>query len=452
MKIALTGVTGFIGRPLAIELARRGDEVIPLVRRIGTAADLPGRAVQWSSGGPRSEERLTGALRGADAIIHLAGHPVADARWSEEVRKKIRGSRVEGTREIVEAIAGLPESERPRTLVAGSAIGIYGDRGDEILTEASPRGSGFLADVVSDWEAEAVRAEALGVRVVRLRTGIVLGRDGGALAKMKPVVLGSGKQWMSWIHREDVIGFVLFALDHREIGGAFNLVAPSPARNADFTAAYARARNQDVRLRAPAFAIRAALGEMSRVVLDSARVSAGRILASGYRYRFDGLEDAFDDLFGGIEPGEERFSSVQFVPKPIEEVFDFFTRAENLETLTPPWLNFRIVGRSTAELGEGTQIDYRLKIHGVPVRWRSRIERWEPNASFVDSQVRGPYSKWRHTHRFEKLPGGTLVVDEVIYRTPGGEIGNFFGGPFVRKDVERIFAFRRAKIAELFRT
>jgi len=150
------------------------------------------------------------------------------------------------------------------------------------------------------------------------------------------------------------------------------------------------------------------------------------------------------------DPLAQVFKAEQFVPQPLEKVFAFFSRAENLETLTPPWLSFRITGKSTPEIGENTLIDYRLKIHGVPARWRTKILRWQPGVEFVDTQLKGPYALWHHTHRFEAVPGGTLMRDEVIYKVPGGRLGKLLLSWLIRRDVAQIFAFRQAKIEELF--
>jgi uncharacterized protein (TIGR01777 family) len=447
MKIVVTGATGFIGRAVVVSLARQGHDLVSVVRKSGSASDLPSKSVNWDSS-QDSPGDIASALKKADAVIHLAGEPVAKSRWGTEAKESIRSSRVLGTQKIVDALASLRADERPKILICGSAIGIYGDRGDELLTEEACAGQGFLSDVVKSWEAEAIRAEPLGVRVVRLRTGIVLGLGGGALEQMQPVVLGSGKQWMSWIHLDDVVSFIRFAIEESSVSGAFNLVAPNPETNASFTHLFSKAIGLGPALQAPSFALKVAMGEMSSILLDSTRVVPMRTTESGFKFRFERLSDALRDLYPA--PLEKRLSTTQFVPQKIEKVFDYFSRASNLEELTPPWLNFHIVGTSTQEMGTGTLIDYRLKIHGLPIRWQSRIEDWEPGKKFVDTQIKGPYKKWHHTHSFEEVAGGTLVRDEVIYRLPAGKVGSLFGSRFVKGDIEKIFSYRRTKIAEVF--
>jgi uncharacterized protein (TIGR01777 family) len=445
MNVAVTGASGFIGRELVYSLARRGHRVIALARDPGRLTGLPCEAVRWTINDSATIDEVLGRV---DAIVHLAGEPVGQGRWNDETRRRIRESRVLSTRAIARALIRSPEGRRCRALVCASASGLYGDRGDEPLTEASEPDSDFLASVVREWEGEARAAEPAGVRVVLSRFGVILGRDGGALEKMKPVVLGAGRQWVSWIHLRDAVAFLVRALEDPRFEGAYNVVAPNPVRNSELAASLARATGARLVPRAPAWVLRLALGEMSGVVLSSCRASAARAEQAGLRFEYPRLDDALAEIYPPSHRRESRFSATQFLPRPLPEVFSYFSRAENLEELTPPWLNFRIVSKSTPEITEKTLIDYRLRIHGLPVRWRSRIESWKPNESFVDTQLRGPYASWHHTHRFEAVAGGTLMHDEVFYRLPGGAPARALAEPWVRKDFERIFSYRRRRIAE----
>lgn len=276
MKIAITGSTGFIGKRLLSQLGHEGHECIALGRSLPD--DLR-------------------PLEGADAWVHLAGEPIASKRWSAEVKKRIYDSRIVGTRKIVAAIERLPSELRPKTLIAASAIGIYGDRGDETLSESSEPGRGFLSEVVRDWEKEALEAEKLGTRVVRIRLGVVLGAGGGALEKMKAVVLGSGKQWMSWTHLDDAVRFILFAIENKKIEGAYNLTSPQPVTNAEFAQSYGRATKALFTLPAPAFALKIALGEMSSMLLDSCRALPKRTVEAGFVFRYETLDAALSEVF-----------------------------------------------------------------------------------------------------------------------------------------------------------
>ena len=293
MNITLTGATGFIGQRLVRELVSRGDAVTILTRR--ARAGSPGvRYVEWDSVSPPAVD--------ADAVIHLAGEPVAQ-RWTAEVKARIRSSRVQGTRALVDGI--LAAQRRPAVLVSASAIGIYGDRGDEVLTETSRPGTGFLADVSVEWERESARAVAQGVRVVNPRIGIVLGSEGGALAKMltpfKAGVggrLGSGKQWMSWIHVADMVSLILFALDHDAAVGPFNGTAPAPVRNSEFTSELAGVLHRPGLLPVPGLALRAVFGEMSQVLLASQRVVPEKAERLGFQFRYPDLRGALLDVAG----------------------------------------------------------------------------------------------------------------------------------------------------------
>lgn len=259
---------------------------------------MPG-GVRLSAWDPAKGEPPADSLREADAVIHLAGEPVAQ-RWSAEVKRRIRDSRVTGTRNLVEALKKL--RQRPATLICSSAIGYYGSRGEEVLTESSGPGSGFLPEVCVAWEDEARAAETLGMRVVTVRTGIVLDTRGGALPRMLPPFkmgmggrLGSGKQWMSWIHLQDLAALYHLALT-QPVRGALNGVAPYPVNNADFTRALAAAVHRPAFLPMPGFALHVLFGEMADVLLASQRVAPKAAEAAGFRFRFPQLEPALADL------------------------------------------------------------------------------------------------------------------------------------------------------------
>jgi hypothetical protein len=302
MHVVITGATGLIGRPLARALVTAGHDVTALTRNVARAERLlPVRCIgkEWSPTGPVAPD----LLRGVDAVVHLAGEGVADRRWTTERKQTIRDSRVYGTRALVDAMASLPNTERPRVVVSASAIGYYGDRGDEQLDERSPPGRDFLAEVCAAWEHEAFKAAALGVRVVAVRIGIVLSSDGGALAKMLlPFRLGaggrvgSGRQWMSWIHVADLVALFTFALDNPTVSGPVNGVAPEPVVNRTFTAELGRALQRPALVPLPVFALRLAFGEMSSVLLASQRVSPAAAERLGFRFQHPRLPGALAEI------------------------------------------------------------------------------------------------------------------------------------------------------------
>jgi uncharacterized protein (TIGR01777 family) len=454
MRVAVTGATGFIGRRLVRRALAAGHTVVGLTRDAARAqAVLPVRcrAVRWDPAGGDADPA---ALRDVDAVVHLAGESVAGGRWTAARKRAIRDSRVVGTRALVAALGRLASHERPRVLVGASAIGIYGDRDDEELDEDAPPGHGFLADVCAEWEATTRAATEVGIRTAIVRIGIVLGRDGGALRAMLPPFrlgvggrLGGGRQWMSWIHVDDLVELFIGALTDERAAGVLNGVAPQPVTNAEFTRTLAHALRRPAIVPAPAPALRLVLGEMSAILLASQRVLPRAALRLGVRFQYPALASALADL---CRDHVEELEFEQWVRRTPAEVFPFFCDPQNLEKLTPPFLHFRVLGMSTPEIGVGTRIDYRLSLHGLPVRWQSRVDAWEPDRRFVDSQTRGPYASWHHTHTFEPCDDGTVLRDQVRYEVPLGALGALIAGGRVARDVQEIFAFRRRKIAELF--
>jgi uncharacterized protein len=289
MKILVTGSTGLVGTALVKALASDGHTVQPLRVR----ADSMWRGI------PETGE-LGGAGVGPDAVVNLAGASIAGGRWTDKRKHLLRTSRIATTRALVKALAKM--NARPRVLVSASAIGIYGDRGDEALTEESKPGTNFLAGLAREWEAEALKAEALGIRVVLARFGVILARHGGALAKMLLPFnlgaggrLGSGQQWMSWITLEDVVGVIRFAIENNAVRGALNVVAPQPAQNSDFTKALAKALHRPALFPAPSFALRLALGEMADALLFSSQRVTPQVLEKlNYRFFYPELSSAFN--------------------------------------------------------------------------------------------------------------------------------------------------------------
>jgi hypothetical protein len=288
MKILVTGSTGLVGTALVSALARDGNTVCRLVRPQSTVSmeTKDGFNVAWN---PATGE-LGGAGVGPDAVVNLAGAPIGDGRWTAERKATLRSSRIDSTRALVNALGKM--NARPRVLVSASAIGIYGNRGDELLTEESKLGGDFLAGVAQEWEAEALKAQTLGIRVVLARFGIVLAREGGALTKIvMPFKIGaggkvgSGKQWMSWVALEDVVGILRLAIENASVRGAINVVAPQPVRNEELTKVLAKILHRPALFPAPAFALRFALGEMAdALLLSSQRVVPARLEQSGYRF------------------------------------------------------------------------------------------------------------------------------------------------------------------------
>lgn len=299
MRVAVTGATGLIGSALLPHLVAGGHSVVRLVRRDPRGAD----EVRWDPMAGAASGVDLDALAGVDAVVHLAGANVGGKRWTPEYRRLIRDSRVLGTRTLVAALAALGPG--PSVLVSGSAVGYYGSRGDEVLTEASARGQGFLADACEDWEAEARRAENAGIRTVLARTGLVMSDRGGAFGRLLPVLrmgvggpLGSGRAWWPWISLEDEARALAHCVTTGSLSGPVNLGGPSPARNRDVIRVLARLLRRPAVLPVPPIALRVALGEFADDILSSQRMVPEALVGSGFVFRHPDLESACRWLVG----------------------------------------------------------------------------------------------------------------------------------------------------------
>lgn len=295
MRCLVTGGTGFMGRHLVdkldhpVVLGRNRERILQVLQGVD--------ARQWDPDRPIDPQ----VFEGIDTVFHLAGEPVFNGRWNAARKKSIKESRVNTTRILVEAMAKLDHP--PKTFICSSAIGYYGPRGDERLNESSPPGKDFLAEVCIAWEKEAKQAEEYGVRVVSLRIGVVLGKDGGAMQKMLTPFklglggrLGSGRQYMSWIHVDDMVGIMLYAAANEKMQGPYNGVSPQPVTNSEFTAALGKALHRPALLPVPGLALRVALGEFANVLLGSQKVIPARTIQSGYSYLFPKLPEALADI------------------------------------------------------------------------------------------------------------------------------------------------------------
>ncbi len=301
MKVMIAGATGFVGTRLVTRLLDRKDEVVVLTRDAARARQLEGPGCTITT----YADIAATPPEGVDAVVNLAGENLFARRWNPAFKETIRKSRIDATRSIVEALRRT--ATRPAVLVNASATGFYGPHGDENLTEDAPAGSDFLAGVCKEWEEAAQPAADAGTRVVLLRTGVVLGRDGGALAQMVTPFrmfvggpVGSGSQWLSWIHIDDLAGILLHALDTTSLSGPLNGTAPNPRTNREFSAALGKALGRPSWLPMPGFAMRMAVGEVAEVILTGQRVLPKKALDSGFVFRFPDLDAALKDLMQEI--------------------------------------------------------------------------------------------------------------------------------------------------------
>lgn len=298
MNVFMTGGTGFVGSFLSKNLALKGHDITILTRKERHSVPAHSR-IRFVTGDPKEEGPWMAAVPQHDWIINLAGASI-NARWTEEVKKTIYNSRILSTRNLVNALAA---GDRVKLFCSTSAPGYYGARGDEELTEESPPGEDFLAQVARDWEAEALKARDLGIRTVITRFGIVLGKGGGFLEQLVPLFksfvggpVGSGQQWLSWIHQQDQVRAFLFLLEHPELAGPVNFTAPNPVRNRDFAKALGKALDRPAFLPVPGFMLRLVYGEFADVALTGQKVLPQKLLAAGFEYHFPTLDQALQDL------------------------------------------------------------------------------------------------------------------------------------------------------------
>jgi uncharacterized protein len=295
MRLVVTGAKGFIGTVLCARLLQQGHTLTLFTR--GSPRDVGTAAKRWVQWTPGALGEWGAALDGVDGVIHLAGEPIAARKWNDIQRRRIEKSRVDGTNSLVQAIAKA--EPKPTFLISASAVGYYGPRGDELITEDSPPGDDFLSAVCRAWEEEAKKAERLGLRVVRLRTGVVLGSGGGALTKMAQPFkffvggpLGSGRQWMSWIQLEDHVRLILQLIDNAQANGPVNATAPNPVRNKEFCQTLGKVLRRPCWAPVPGFALRLALGEMAEMLLTGQRVMPAAAQKLGFQFRYPNLEEA----------------------------------------------------------------------------------------------------------------------------------------------------------------
>lgn len=295
MKVLVTGATGFVGRRIVKQLLENNFEVVIVTRNIAKAVLVLGSKCKYFQWSDTTELPPMEAFEGVTGVINLLGENLADKKWTDEQKKLIHDSRILGTAKLIEAIGSL--SEKPKVLVSTSAVGIYGSRSSEDLDESATTGNDFLAQVCKDWETEANKAKNLGLRVAIIRVGVVLGEKGGALKKMLPIFklglggkMGTGNQYMSWIHVEDLASMYVEAVKDSSIEGVYNGTAPYPATNAEFSRALGKVLKRPALAPAPAFAIKTLLGEMSVVVLEGQKVLPVKFKAKKFRYRYPTLE------------------------------------------------------------------------------------------------------------------------------------------------------------------
>ncbi|GIL17416.1 MAG: hypothetical protein BroJett040_11670 [Oligoflexia bacterium] len=456
MRILITGATGLVGKELGKALVQRGHQIIVISRNKERAhRDLP-FPCEVIEGDLLKEPVRDERLKLISGVINLLGENIGSGRWTEVKRQKIYDSRIKGTQNLLQSLNGI---SRPEFMISTSAVGFYGHRENEELTEVSSKGQGFLSDVCQDWEKVIQLAESKnqfpGTRFLIFRLGMVLSSYGGAFQKMiTPFRMGvggqfgSGLQWMSWIHIHDLIKAFVCAVEISDFQGVFNIVAPEPITNREFTKTLAHAFGKKTGPCVPRIALKLVLGQMSELVLFSQKVSSLKLQKMSFYFKFPTLEKALQDIVHPYLGGNNMLYSEQYIPAKKSDVFQFFANAHNLKKITPSDLDFHVLKMSTSAIQSGTLIEYQLKMRGIPLRWRAKFIEWNPCDHFTELQEKGPYSYWRHEHIFEDMGPGTLMIDRVQYRLPFGLLGGLISGTSISRDMQIAFQYRRQKLSQ----
>jgi uncharacterized protein (TIGR01777 family) len=469
VNVLITGGTGFIGRALIMRLMRDGHSISALVRNQGRASSLLGEDVKLLAA-DLSDSSLDGVMSETDVVVNLAGEPVLGGRWTPARKKSIWDSRIDLTNRLVDSIQRV--EKRPQVLLSSSAVGFYGDGGDRKMTSDDQVGRGFLAELCAEWESAALRASTSGVRVVMPRTGFVLGRGGGALKQMLTPFrlgvggpIGSGEQYIPWIHLDDIVEMMVTAIQDEQFEGPFNATGPDPVTFKEFARVLGKVLKRPAILPLPGFVVHAIFGDAAEVILTGQRAIPQTAQKAGYTFRHTSLESALQDLLSAsgvrirriTEPVEESSEYLKKRPptylleaetiinRPVKEIFPFFSSAGNLGLITPPEMNFAITG-APKTMEEGAIIDYTLKVNGIGINWQTRIEKWESGSRFVDSQSRGPYASWWHEHAFIDEGDRTRMTDRVYYSPPAGILGRIANEVFIADELKRVFGYRASVI------
>lgn len=456
MNILIAGASGLVGKELVRSLSLTGKHKIRILTRSRAEYDkelsFPVEVFEWE---PTKGYIDPKAIDDVDIVINLAGAGIADKRWSEARKKLIIDSRVMATKVLLNEIKRTGRT--PKKFINASAIGLYGSTGELDIDENSASGSDFLAETCIAWENALLKEDIEGMSSYILRLGLVLSSKGGALAKMLPAFklgiagkIASGSQYMSWIHIDDLVKQFEHIINNDCKDKIYNAVAPKAASNTQFTKTLGKVLKRPTMIPLPEVAAKVILGELSVLVTQGQKVIPRNFLDLDFPFKHPNLEDALRDLLKSELKGEKIFHVYQWINRTPEEIFDFFSDEKNLELITPESLEFKVVRKSTEAIEQDTFIDYKIKIHGIPCKWKTHISDFQKNITFVDEQMIGPYKNWKHRHNFIPLNGGTLIEDYIEYKVPLGAIGNLITGSFIRKDITKIFSYRQKVIARTF--
>lgn len=457
MKVLITGATGLLGNQLGELLVRKNHEVVVVTRNKRSAIEhlhFPAEIIECDL-----NDSIFDFPIDTDCVVHLAGDNLADGFWSKEKKQRILNSRVKTSENLIESIVLKSKTSQLKLsqIISASAIGIYPYSQDLEFDENSNLGDHFLSNVCQRWEDVFLKAKTRlsGIAFTQARLGVVLSAEGGLLQQLIPIFkmglgsgLGSGQQWMSWIDIDDATSAFAFLIENKTKNRIFNLVSLYPVTNQEFTESLTSRFGFKIKSpRVPGFILKTLLGEKSILALGSQKVKPMHLVQEGFKFKFDSLNKSIEYQVSTDWKEFTVFQTKQYIDKPITSVFSFFSSAKNLQKITPKSLDFKILRQSTDPVQLGTVIEYALKIHGIPVFWKTKITEYIQDVKFVDNQEKGPYSKWHHTHSFENFGKGTLMKDRVLYKLPLGILGYIVAGWFVKLDVKKIFLFRRKSLS-----
>lgn len=467
-SILIIGATGFIGRYLLSYMKGKGCSVIAGVRDLGVARQQLGEDVELMdvNGDPA---KFVETLERVDTVINMAGRQLAGVRWTKKRKEEFSKSRIGLNEKIVGFISECQTP--PSTFITASAVGVYGDNGPSEITEQGPNGTGYLADMCKNWEAAASQAEECDVRVVNLRLGIVLNREGGMLNQLTlpfemgiGSYIGNGKQMVPWIHIEDVLRMIHHVITHDQVSGPVNCTAPNPITAKLFAETLKKNTAAKLLVPLPKIVLKILFGEGAGVLTNSQNAIPRKALDTGFSFKYadinSALEREFDDYYVEVQQikrqtekdstdNQNNIKGAQFRLKTEaelnvspEEAFKFFHSPANLGLCTPPWLKFSIL-ETSPEMGRGSMFVYQIKLGPIPLKWKTRIIEWSPDNSFIDLQESGPYKLWVHRHQMKQLaPGWTEMQDVVHYSLPFGLLGKFAHNFIIKKILKRIFSYR----------
>lgn len=446
------GGTGFVGQAVCEQLVIQKHTIRILTRstqRYQNQLSFPCELFQWD--GTHIPED---AIQGVHGIVNLVGQPIFDRRWSSSYKKSILSSRLDSVTAIKMALK--KQKTKPEVIVQASAVGFYqGRQPTEEKSENSDCGEGFLAETCIAWEKATEELSSIS-RLVTIRIGLVLGWEGGAFPQLWDIYssgvgaqLGHGEQWMNWIHIQDLCNIFTTALENSNMVGPYNAVAPDNITNTEFHHALCEHTASPSWLKTPQLALYTTMGKRAILVLEGSKVIPKKLHDEKFRFRLPSFQYALESLLSErFHPSAHYLKVKQWVPASLDKVWSFMSSAQNLEKITPKELSFKITECSTKDIEQDTRFTYALKLHGIPFQWKSHISTWEPKSRFVDEQTKGPYKTWFHNHIFTPMGDGILIEDRIEYSLPFFPFGQI-PHPIVRKELDKIFSYRKKMIANI---